>query len=349
MTEENQKTQFSINIKDEQVAKQPLEEDDSKRFIIPSEQNGYMTTHTVIKKMIGVNAAPYIEDRGYIDFDLKDTKEKRKIYLEIINNPNTVLLGDITLTVDDFDLIDIIGSIYDNLKVESSNGFIKVQHLINVRNSKLSSSTNKKTEKEIFERIQELASVTVRLETKEHQVWNAASKKKKQTIQDHYQGQLIPVETLVYDGHYYLNILASPIFYRYANDTGQLSYWSREQRDLTTIYEYDEYGEVINEKPSSIKRISDQINTLDYYFRSTVFPQLKRTSDKQKYVPVNFETIYNFLKKDNPSLDISRKKSRINESIFKLLDTYREKGEIQGYRTTKNGNKYHQIKIIGKK
>lgn len=312
--------------------------------ITPAEQDGYSTSHNKVSNaLIGQEITQFYQDNEPIRviLDRKASEERKATYIYILGDENTLLSRDIRITSDDIDIIDVIGSIYDTHSINGGPVEIKQQHLMNISDGLLVTNVRKDEQKEKFDRVRDLSTINIRLNTEKHMEWNKASKKKKQTIKATYQGHLLPIETLEVDGNYTIKINAAPILYRYAKDAGQQKYYSRDDRDLKFIRNTDENGNIV-EKKTSIKRLSPLTKTINHYMLSTIIPSLNNNT----YQEYTYETLYKYINRDLPKLDISKNKARVNKTIEEILFTNQQKEFFKRYEIIKRGKNLYKIRIF---
>src|SRR5699024_3226630 len=120
------------------------------------------------------------------------------------------------------------------------NGYIKIQHLINIMSGKQMRSNVREEEIERTKiELQQMREISLIIYAQGHQAYNAANKRKSQKIKQAYNGSLLNT-TIANDD---VKINEMPILYLYAQDAEQISTYPSHYLDMTKIELTGENGE----------------------------------------------------------------------------------------------------------
>lgn len=266
----------------------------------------------------------------------------------IIEDSNIQLPENFEFTSKIARYIDVVGSILEDPEVREQGGIIKVRHFINTMNGKNSQNVKDEKIEEVVEELNNLATIRIKIDAREHQRYNALKKGKNQIKVPYYTDYLLATRIMMIDDEYYMQMLTFPPLYQYAKEAGQIMTYQKHLIDLTRVYEIDDMGRVIKEEKTPIRYMTDITeNIRDFFLRGELsrLEQMKRKGNS--YIDILYSRLYEFLEEQDPNLNIPKRKGVVDGHIYNVLDILKRKGVIKDFNADmgKGRNKKYKIRI----
>lgn len=279
--------------------------------------------------------------------DVASQKDKKKGFTHPVKAEFS-LLND-TIIPDNFNysssvrlLVSAIGNAYDYAELETRAAgvrSVRVDHLINIMDGK-PTTTRVRAERvqEVTEQIKILRTISVEIDAKDHQKYNAENKRGQQLEQNKFTGYLLPVEIIERkefskDKQIYINILKRPVLYEYAREAKQVITVKSEMLDLTT------YPEGKTPTVDRIKYMTQQINSI----RDLMLLETSGRGRNLPYTAITYEHIYKHVEDD---IGKTLRKQTIHKNVDKVATALIAKGKIKKKEILPKGKKrYGTIRL----
>lgn len=272
-------------------------------------------------------------------------------YFNIIEDTNIKLPENFEFTSKVARYIDVVGSILEDPVAREHGGIIKVRHFINTMNGKDAAPVRDEKIEEVINDLNTLATIRIKIDARKHQDYNARKKGKPKINTPYYIDYLLATRIMMVDDDYYMQMLTFPPLYEYAKETGQMRTYPKYMIDLTRVHTVDELGRIIKEEKTEITKTSERFeNIRDFFLRGELnrLEQMKKKSNNQNaYIDILYSRLYDFLEKQDPALNISKRKGKIDEQIRKVLQVLKDKGAITDFDPdiSKGTQKKYKIRI----
>lgn len=272
-------------------------------------------------------------------------------YFNIIEDTNIKMPENFEFTSKVARYIDVVGSILEDPVAREHGGIIKVRHFINTMNGKDAAPVRDEKIEEVINDLNTLATIRIKIDAREHQNYNALKKNKHKINVPYYSDYLLATRIMMIDDDYYMQMLTFPPLYEYAKETGQMRTYPKYMIDLTRVHTVDELGTIIKEEKTEITKTSERYeNIRDFFLRGELnrLEQMKKKSNNQNaYIDILYSRLYDFLEKQDPTLNVSKRKGKIDEQIRKVLQVLKDKGAIKDFNSdvSKGTQKKYKIRI----
>lgn len=273
-------------------------------------------------------------------------------YFNIIEDTNIKLPENFEFTSKVARYIDVVGSILEDPVAREHGSVIKVRHFINTMNGKDAAPVRDEKIEEVINDLNALATIRIEIDARGHQDYNALKKKKHKISVPYYSDYLLATRIMMIDDEYYMQMLTFPPLYEYAKETGQMRTYPKYMIDLTRVHTVDELGTIIKEEKTEITKTSERYeNIRDFFLRGELnrLEQMKKKSNNQNaYIDILYSRLYGFLEKQDPALNVSKRKGTIDEQIRKVLQVLKDKGAIKDFNSDvpKGKQKKYKIRIM---
>ena len=272
-------------------------------------------------------------------------------YFNIIEDTNIKMPENFEFTSKVARYIDVVGSILEDPIAREHGGIIKVRHFINTMNGKDAAPVRDEKIEEVINDLNTLATIRIEIDARGHQDYNALKKNKHKISVPYYSDYLLATRIMMIDDDYYMQMLTFPPLYEYAKETGQMRTYPKYMIDLTRVHTVDELGTIIKEEKTAITKTSERYeNIRDFFLRGELnrLEQMKKKSNnKNAYIDILYSRLYDFLEKQDPTLNVSKRKGKIDEQIRKVLQVLKDKGAIKDFNSdiSKGTQKKYKIRI----
>ena len=270
-------------------------------------------------------------------------------YFNIIGDTNIKLPENFEFTSKVARYIDVVGSILEDPEVREHGGIIKVRHFINTMNGKDAAPVRDEKIEEVINDLNTLATIRIEIDARGHQDYNARKKNKHKINVPYYSDYLLATRIMMIDDDYYMQMLTFPPLYEYAKETGQMRTYPKYMIDLTRVHTVDELGTIIKEEKTEITKTSERYeNIRDFFLRGELnrLEQMKKKSNNQNaYIDILYSRLYDFLEKQDPALNVPKRKGKIDEQIRKVLQVLKDKGAIKDFDSDISKGKQKKYKI----
>lgn len=273
-------------------------------------------------------------------------------YFNIIEDTNIKLPENFEFTSKVARYIDVVGSILEDPVAREHGGIIKVRHFINTMNGKDAAPVRDEKIEEVINDLNTLATIRIEIDARGHQDYNALKKNTHKISVPYYSDYLLATRIMMIDDDYYMQMLTFPPLYEYAKETGQMRTYPKYMIDLTRVHTVDELGTIIKEEKTEITKTSERYeNIRDFFLRGELnrLEQMKKKSNNRNaYIDILYSRLYGFLEKQDPALNVSKRKGTIDEQIRKVLQVLKDKGAITNFDCdiSKGKQKKYKIRIM---
>ena len=319
--------------------------------IIPSAVNTLRYPTTKLSLTLLENPIQSIEGVNVATKTDLDAGMNYMTYFNIIEDTNIKLPENFEFTSKVARYIDVVGSILEDPVAREHGGIIKVRHFINTMNGKDAAPVRDEKIEEVINDLNTLATIRIKIDAREHQNYNALKKNKHKINVPYYSDYLLATRIMMIDDDYYMQMLTFPPLYEYAKETGQMRTYPKYMIDLTRVHTVDELGTIIKEEKTAITKTSERYeNIRDFFLRGELnrLEQMKKKSNNQNaYIDILYSRLYDFLEKQDPALNVPKRKGKIDEQIRKVLQVLKDKGAIKDFNSdiSKGTQKKYKIRI----
>lgn len=350
--------QSNSNIRFKRTEEDELDELNEMALIIPASFNNFRFSSSKIVNQLILDPISEVlaTNYGVNVASTADKKDNKNVvtYLQILENSSIRLPEGFEFTEKVARYIDAVGSALEDDAVKENGGIIKVKHLINIINGKNASNVREEEINKVIHDLDVLSTVNIYLDATEHAEYNAKNKNKSQLTTTIYRDYLLPTGMRGgADGEKYIIIKDVPPLYQYAKELGHITTYRKHDLDLTRIYITDDAGMVVDEKKTSIKRMTERYNNIQGLFMRKELSrlnQIKKNSKKgsRPYIEVTYKYIYDYLQAQEPNLNIEHRKSDINKQIYNVLKVLKDKGLIDEFdaEIARGRVRKHKIRIF---
>ena len=319
--------------------------------IIPSAVNTLRYPTTKLSLTLLENPIQSVEGVNVATKTDLDAGMNYMTYFNIIEDTNIKLPENFEFTSKVARYVDVVGSILEDPIAREHGGIIKVRHFINTMNGKDAAPVRDEKIEEVINDLNTLATIRIEIDARGHQDYNARKKNKHKINVPYYSDYLLATRIMMIDDDYYMQMLTFPPLYEYAKETGQMRTYPKYMIDLTRVHTVDELGAIIKEEKTAITKTSERYeNIRDFFLRGELnrLEQMKKKSNNQNaYIDILYSRLYDFLEKQDPALNVPKRKGKIDEQIRKVLQVLKDKGAIKDFNSdiSKGTQKKYKIRI----